>query len=379
MLGSAGRSPPTVLRRTTAEAVPRRAALPTRQARTFHPDAPVMRASVGRSPPHVGTWLRLERTCATLERRHRRSNARQRSLRSLQLREKLLHACCKLAPVRRSPRHFVVQFESPPLDSCGLQIVGVRAIVELFVRLLPPTHSRSRVCSGGGCNDGGFGSVPLGCSVQSTGDWTAHYKAGTDPTPGCIGAAYQVVCSGTGANHPLKGTTSTAASTGAAFGCCCCCFFCCPLCALSPLLAAAAAAAASAAAPSIASVPLPSGSCLPSCHCICSGLLRCNGLPRRLDGDERGIRLLVRRRLQRDDCCHLIRSVLLRQLRRSELPIRLDGHRRADRGLHMRCRLQRNDRRDVLERLQSKRMDWTSGNVWGLCCTRGSARQWRRL
>ena len=30
-------------------------------------------------------------------------------------------------------------------------------------------------------------------------------------------------------------------------------------------------------------------------------------------------------------------------------------------------------------RVQSKRMDRISGNVWGLCCTRRSARQWRRL
>ena len=55
-----------------------------------------------------------------------------------------------------------------------------------------------QVGSGGGCLDGSWGQVPLGCSAQSGGDWAAHYKTSGDTGNGCIHAAYQLVCSNTG-------------------------------------------------------------------------------------------------------------------------------------------------------------------------------------
>jgi hypothetical protein len=47
--------------------------------------------------------------------------------------------------------------------------------------------------SGGSCNDGAWGSIPLGCSAQIGGDWAAHYKtSGANCNPG----RYSLVCSG---------------------------------------------------------------------------------------------------------------------------------------------------------------------------------------
>ena len=52
-----------------------------------------------------------------------------------------------------------------------------------------------QVGSGGKCLDGSWGQVPLGCSIQSGGDWTAHYKTGNlDTGAGCIHEQYQLVC-----------------------------------------------------------------------------------------------------------------------------------------------------------------------------------------
>ena len=48
---------------------------------------------------------------------------------------------------------------------------------------------------GGRCRDGGWGSVPLGCSAQSGNDWTAHFKS---TGSNCPATAYQLVCSGPG-------------------------------------------------------------------------------------------------------------------------------------------------------------------------------------
>lgn len=48
-----------------------------------------------------------------------------------------------------------------------------------------------QVGSGGTCNDGGWGQVPSGCSVQSAGDWTAHFKTSASD---CAHSAYQLVC-----------------------------------------------------------------------------------------------------------------------------------------------------------------------------------------
>ena len=62
-------------------------------------------------------------------------------------------------------------------------------------KLTPDTPGRSMVVGhGGGCLDGSWGQVPLGCSVQSGGDWAAHYKTSGDTGKGCIHAAYQLVC-----------------------------------------------------------------------------------------------------------------------------------------------------------------------------------------
>merc|ERR1719379_1061780 len=49
--------------------------------------------------------------------------------------------------------------------------------------------------SGGKCGDGGWGSVPRGCSAQTGGDWAAHLK-----TSGinCNNGSYQLVCTGPG-------------------------------------------------------------------------------------------------------------------------------------------------------------------------------------
>ena len=52
-----------------------------------------------------------------------------------------------------------------------------------------------QVGSGGSCRDGGWGQVPVGCSAQSGGDWTPHYKTGTAQA-NCVHSSYQLVCSG---------------------------------------------------------------------------------------------------------------------------------------------------------------------------------------
>merc|ERR1711871_1677618 len=53
--------------------------------------------------------------------------------------------------------------------------------------------------SGGKCGDGGWGSVPRGCSAQTGGDWAAHLK-----TSGinCNNGGYQLVCTGPGKQEP---------------------------------------------------------------------------------------------------------------------------------------------------------------------------------
>ena len=42
--------------------------------------------------------------------------------------------------------------------------------------------------------DGSWGRVPLGCSAQTGGDRTAHYKTSGDTGPGCIHDMYQLIC-----------------------------------------------------------------------------------------------------------------------------------------------------------------------------------------
>ena len=78
---------------------------------------------------------------------------------------------------------------SVPQSKCG-------AAVHHFARIAGQIPARSlQVGSGGSCLDGSWGQVPLGCSAQSGGDWSAHYKTGgVDHNEGCIHELYQLVC-----------------------------------------------------------------------------------------------------------------------------------------------------------------------------------------
>ena len=84
----------------------------------------------------------------------------------------------------------------PGANSCDNGSVdqsGCEAAVQIFANEANKIPGRSMVVgSGGTCNDGGWGQVPLGCSVQSCTncDWTAHYKTGG---AGC-NKGYQLVC-----------------------------------------------------------------------------------------------------------------------------------------------------------------------------------------
>jgi hypothetical protein len=66
------------------------------------------------------------------------------------------------------------------------------AAVEFVAALAGETPKRNiQVGNGGACNEVGWGSVPLGCSAQTGGDWTAHYKtSGVNCNTG-----YQLLCS----------------------------------------------------------------------------------------------------------------------------------------------------------------------------------------
>ena len=58
----------------------------------------------------------------------------------------------------------------------------------------PNPGNHLQVGHGGSCFDGSWGQVPLGCSVQSGGDGTAHYKTSGDTGPECISKIYQLIC-----------------------------------------------------------------------------------------------------------------------------------------------------------------------------------------
>eukprot|EP00808_Paulinella_micropora_P020117 g52821.t1 len=82
-----------------------------------------------------------------------------------------------------------------------------QAAVELLASQAGMRPGRGiQVGSGGACNDGGWGAVPLGCSAQTSnwgtagGDWSAHFK-----TSGvhCPHPAYQLVCGSPGCTTPL--------------------------------------------------------------------------------------------------------------------------------------------------------------------------------
>ena len=72
--------------------------------------------------------------------------------------------------------------------------------VNRFAKMAGKTPGRGlQIGSGGGCLDGSWGQVPLGCSVQSGGDWAAVYKTdGIDNGDGCTHTMYQLVCSTSG-------------------------------------------------------------------------------------------------------------------------------------------------------------------------------------
>ena len=55
-----------------------------------------------------------------------------------------------------------------------------------------------KVGSGGTCSGGSWGLVPYGCSAESGGDWTAHYKTGVDSGDGCVKSKYQLICTNAG-------------------------------------------------------------------------------------------------------------------------------------------------------------------------------------
>ena len=60
--------------------------------------------------------------------------------------------------------------------------------------LSPKPKRGLHVGSGGSCLDGSWGQVPFGCSVQSGGSGSTHYKTSGDTGPGCIHQHYQLVC-----------------------------------------------------------------------------------------------------------------------------------------------------------------------------------------
>ena len=86
----------------------------------------------------------------------------------------------------------------------SLQQSNCEAAVEILARKAGKTPGRSfLVGSDGSCGDGSWGHVPLGCSVLSGADWTAHYKTGStqylrqyNTGAGCIHKNYQLVCYG---------------------------------------------------------------------------------------------------------------------------------------------------------------------------------------
>ena len=88
----------------------------------------------------------------------------------------------------------------PGANSCDHGFVvqsGCEAAVQVFANETSKIPGRSlQVGSGGTCGRSGWGQIPLGCSVQSGGDWTAHYKTDTDTGAGCIHENYQLVCYG---------------------------------------------------------------------------------------------------------------------------------------------------------------------------------------
>ena len=87
----------------------------------------------------------------------------------------------------------------PGLHSCDYGEMVPKHECEAAGRTLSPNPLRTlQVGQGGSCSDGGWGQVPLGCSVQSGNDRTAHFKTSGDTGPGCISNIYQLVCRNNG-------------------------------------------------------------------------------------------------------------------------------------------------------------------------------------
>ena len=83
----------------------------------------------------------------------------------------------------------------PGAHACNNGIPVPKSDCENAGKLLAPNPGRTlQVGSGGTCLDGGWGSVPKGCSVQTGGDRAAHFKTHGDTGHGCIDSGYQLVC-----------------------------------------------------------------------------------------------------------------------------------------------------------------------------------------
>ena len=103
---------------------------------------------------------------------------------------------------------------------CGSRAFEVTTCEEAVVQLANAngkTPARSiQTGSDGKCLDGSWGAVPMGCSAQSGGDWTAHFKRGDDTGEGCISDIYQLVCSGLSCTTATVATNATSTTTTAA-------------------------------------------------------------------------------------------------------------------------------------------------------------------
>jgi hypothetical protein len=113
-----------------------------------------------------------------------------------------------------------VQASSPFLApagsaTCPSGTVASQEECEAFVATLVSPNSAGRemqVGSGGTCGDEAWGQAPLGCSAQTGGDYTAHYKTDGDVAAECISSDYQLVC------VPDLGPTETCPPTEGSFG-----------------------------------------------------------------------------------------------------------------------------------------------------------------
>ena len=81
--------------------------------------------------------------------------------------------------------------------TCDYGVLATRSECASAVAALASAANRTPargmvIGSGGTCNDGSWGQVPLGCSAQTGSDWAAHYKtSGVN----CPHHHYQLVCS----------------------------------------------------------------------------------------------------------------------------------------------------------------------------------------